>query len=132
MNFAKRLFLIAGIYGLIVLVPQYFLEAKTGTDYPPAITHPEYYYGFVGVGVAWQFLFLVIARDPARYRLAMIPAILEKLPFGIAVVWLYLQHRVAPLMLGFGAVDTLLGLLFILAYVKTPAESSGQSHRSSR
>ena len=123
MNFAKRLFMIAGIYGLIVLVPQYFLEAKTGNDYPPPITHPEYYYGFVGIAVAWQVLFLVISRDPVRYRAAMIPAILEKLPFGIAIGWLYLQHRVSSLMLGFAAIDLLLGLLFILAYVKTPADS---------
>ena len=30
MKFAKYTFLIAGIYGLIVLVPQYFLENKIG------------------------------------------------------------------------------------------------------
>jgi len=40
MTFARRLFLIAGIYGLIVLLPLYFLEEKTGRDYPPPITHP--------------------------------------------------------------------------------------------
>lgn len=123
MNFARRLFLIAGIYGLVVLVPQYFLEARTGNDYPPAITHPEYYYGFVGVGVAWQVLFLVISRDPVRYRAAMFPAILEKLLFGIAVVWLYLQHRTSSMLLGFGSIDLLLGALFIFAYIKTPAQS---------
>jgi hypothetical protein len=41
MKFASRVFAAAGIYGLIVLVPQYFTEAKLGQDYPPAITHPE-------------------------------------------------------------------------------------------
>lgn len=123
MNFARRLFLIAGLYGLVVLVPQYFLEAKTGSDYPPAITHPEYYYGFVGVGVAWQALFLLISRDPVRYRVAMIPAVLEKLLFGLAVVLLYLQHRVSARLLGFGSIDLFFGALFILAYVKTPAQS---------
>lgn len=30
MKFAKTVFLIAGIYGLIVLVPQFFLERKIG------------------------------------------------------------------------------------------------------
>ena len=64
MTFARRVFLIAGIYGLIVLLPQYVLEEKNGRDFPPAITHPEYYYGFIGVGVAWQIAFLVIASDP--------------------------------------------------------------------
>lgn len=60
MKFARIVFLVAGIYGLIVLLPLYFLEAQTGRDYPPPITHPEYYYGFVGVGVAWLLAFLVI------------------------------------------------------------------------
>lgn len=43
MRFARVVFMIAGIYGLIVMTPQYFLEAKTGQDFPPAITHPEFY-----------------------------------------------------------------------------------------
>jgi hypothetical protein len=64
MTFARRLFLIAGSYGLLVLTPQYLLEGRIGRDQPPAITHPEYFYGFVGLGMAWQFAFLVIARDP--------------------------------------------------------------------
>ena len=29
MKFAKMVFLVAGIYGLIVLVPQFFLEGKS-------------------------------------------------------------------------------------------------------
>jgi hypothetical protein len=45
MKFARLVFLVAGIYGLIVLVPQFFLERKIGTDTPPPITHAEYFYG---------------------------------------------------------------------------------------
>jgi hypothetical protein len=41
MTFAKRVFLIAGVYGVLVLAPQYFLEARIGRDFPPPITHPE-------------------------------------------------------------------------------------------
>lgn len=123
MNFAKRLYLIAGIYGLIVLVPQFFMEVKTGQDFPPAITHPEFYYGFVGVAVAWQVLFLILAKDPVRYRPMMIPAILEKASFGLAVVLLYLQHRVSTFLLCFGTVDLILGVLFVAAYAKTKARS---------
>ena len=55
MKFSKIVFRTAGIYGLIVLLPQYFMQAKNGQDFPPAITHPEYYYGFIGVGIAFQF-----------------------------------------------------------------------------
>ena len=122
MKFARRVFFIAGVYGLIVLAPQYFLEAKTGSDYPPAITHPEYYYGFIGVALAFQALFLVIARDPVRYRAAMIPAVLEKATFGVAAVLLYLQARIPVVVLGFALIDILLGALFVVAYAKTAKE----------
>ncbi|HVG35438.1 MAG TPA: hypothetical protein VM911_20475 [Pyrinomonadaceae bacterium] len=119
MRFAKVIFLIAGIYGLIVLAPQYFLEDKSGRDFPPAITHPEYYYGFIGVALAWQVLFLILSRDPVRYRAMMIPSILEKAGFGIAVIVLFLQHSVSPVMLGAAIIDLILGFLFALAYFKT-------------
>lgn len=119
MKFAKRLFFVAGIYGLLILLPQYFLEAKNGRDFPPPVNHPEYYYGFVGVALAWQVLFLMLARDPARYRAMMIPAIMEKAGFGVAVLVLYLQHRVAPPLLGAGLIDLAFGALFVVAYAKT-------------
>lgn len=120
MKFAKYVFYIAGIYGLIALVPQYFLEEKNSLDYPPAITHAEYYYGFIGVALAFQIAFLIIARNPSKYRAMMIPAIMEKFSFAFAVIVLYLQNRVAPMMLGAGLIDLILGILFVLAFVKTP------------
>jgi len=119
MKFAKLVFAVAGIYGLIVLLPQYFLEEKVGRDLPPPITHPEFYYGFIGVAVAWQILFLLLAKNPPRYRPMMIPAVLEKASFGIAVIVLFLQNRVSALMLGPGIIDLVLGSLFVVAYVKT-------------
>ena len=122
MRFAKLVFLVAGIYGLVVMLPQYFLEEKTGRDFPPPITHPEYYYGFIGVVVAWQVLFLFLSKNPARYRVMMIPAFIEKASFAIAVIVLFLQDRVAPVMLGFAMIDLTLGVLFVVAYVKTQNE----------
>lgn len=124
MQFAKRLFFIAALYGVVGLVPQYFMEAKNGIDYPPAITHPEYYYGFIGVALAWQVLFFLIARDPVRYRLAMLPGALEKIGFGAAGVALYLQGRVAGQMLTFGCVDLVFAVLFLVAFRKTPSVAS--------
>lgn len=118
MKFARRVFSAAGLYGLLALAPQYFLESKTGRDFPPPINHPEYYYGFIGVALAWQVLFLLIAREPARLRPAMIPAVLEKLAFGLAVPALYLAGRVAPFLLVFAAIDLALGALFAVAYLK--------------
>lgn len=105
MQFARRVFLIAGILGLIVLLPQYFLEARIGRDMPPEITHPEFYYGFVGVALAWQVLFLIVATDPQRYRPMMIPAVLEKASFGIAVVVLVSLGRTAMPMLAGAVMD---------------------------
>ena len=121
MKFASRLFLIAGIYGIVGLVPQYFLEAKIGRDTPPPITHPEFFYGFIGVALAFQVLFLIIARDPQRYRLAMIPGALEKIGFGAAGVVLYLQGRAPAQMLGFGILDLVFAVLFLEAFRRTPA-----------
>lgn len=119
MTFAKRVFLLAGVYGILALTPMYFLEARLGRDFPPPVTHPEHYYGFVGVALAWQVLFLVIARDPARYRPVMIPAVLEKLAFGVAALLLFLQGRVASMVLGPAAVDLVLAVLFAVAFLRT-------------
>jgi hypothetical protein len=119
MTFAKRVFAIAGVYGVLVTGPQFFLESKTGRDYPPAITHPEFYYGFVGTAFAFQTAFLTIARDPVRYRPLMIPSILEKAFFAIGMPILYLQHRIPELVAGFSLVDLLLGILFTVAYLRT-------------
>ena len=119
MRFAKIVFLVAGIYGLIVLVPQYFFEERTGHDYPPPITHAEYYYGFIGLAVVWQIFFLILSRDPVRYRPLMIVAILEKACFAIPAVILLLQDRIPRLIFGFARVDAFLGVLFLIAYLKT-------------
>lgn len=119
MRFARRVFFAAGVYGLLVLAPQYFLESRIGRDFPPPITHPENFYGFIGVALAWQVLFLIIARDPVRYRPAMLPGALEKFAFGGAVGVLYLQGRVAGATAGFGLADLTLGLLFLEAFRRT-------------
>ena len=119
MRFARRVFLMAGIYGVIVLLPQYFLEQRIGHDYPPAITHPEFFYGFVGTALAFQILFLILASDPIRYRPMMLPSILEKAAFGLAAVLLFLQQRLPLATLGFGVIDLLLGALFLVAYARS-------------
>ena len=117
----RRVFTAAGIYGLIVMLPQYFLAARIGNDTPPAITHQEYFYGFIGLAVAWQFVFLLIGRDPDRYRPLMIPAVLEKLAFGVPAIVLYMQGRLAGSVLVFGLIDLTLGTLFVAAWRATAA-----------
>jgi hypothetical protein len=127
MKFAKRVFLVAGIYGLIVLLPMYLMEAKTGRDYPPPITHPEYYYGFIGVGVAFQVLFLVLSTNPLRYRPMMIPAMIEKFSFVIAAIILFLQNRIPVAVLMAAGIDCILGVLFVIAYLKTAIEQHSET-----
>jgi hypothetical protein len=119
MVFARRVFRVAGIYGLVILLPQYFLENRIGIDYPPPITHPENFYGFVGTAVAWQVLFLVLSSDPVRYRPMMVPSVLEKLTFGIATIVLFAEGRLPAMILGFGGIDLLLGALFAVSFART-------------
>lgn len=119
MKFAKYTFLVAGIYGLLVLVPQYFLEKQIGIDTPPAITHPEFFYGFLGVAVAFQLVFIVISRDPQKYRMLILPSIVEKFSFVIAAAVLIASGRLeGPVIYG-AALDLVLGLLFIVSWFKT-------------
>jgi hypothetical protein len=130
MIFARRVFLIAAIYGFIVLLPQYFLEEKIGRDTPPPITHPEYFYGFVGIALAWQVVFLLISRDPIRYRPLMLVAVIEKASFGLAAVALYVSGRLSGQMLAAGLLDLILGALFIASYRRTPVERVDTQLRS--
>jgi len=119
MKFAKYVFLVAGIYGLLVTFPLYFMEAKISMDYPPPLNHPEYYYSFIGVTLVWQILFLFIARDPLRYRPVIIFCPLEKLSlvptfFVLSPRGLF-PHAWVPLM----AIDLTFGVLFFIAYLET-------------
>src|SRR5512146_2306143 len=94
MRFARVVFLIAGIWGVLVLTPLYFMLDLIGRKDPPPVTHPAFYYGFVGAGLAWQIAFLIIAKYPVCQRLIMIPAVIEKFTYGVAMFVLYSQTRV--------------------------------------
>ncbi len=124
MKFAKIVFWIAGIWGFLVITPLYFMFDLIGQKDPPPITHPGFFYGFVGLALAWQLAFCFIATDPARYRPLMIPSILEKVTYAIAIVTLVLQSRTRPSDLVFAGTDGLLGILFVLAYFKTRPTAS--------
>lgn len=119
MRFAKWVFTAAGVYGLVLLTPFLFLEHQVAA--PAAqLAHPEYFYGFALVAIACQVLFLIIARDPGRYRTAMIVGMLEKLPFGVVMPILWLQGRVPTPPTALACVDIVWGLLFVAAWMKTP------------
>ena len=119
MKFARWVFAIAGVYGILALAPHYFLEERIGRDLPPAITHLEYFYGFVGVALAFQAIFLLVASDPIRYRPAMIPCVLEKASFAVATAALHFAGRLPGPVLAFGLIDFVLGSLFVAAFIAT-------------
>jgi hypothetical protein len=125
MRFAKTVFLVAGIYGLLILGPIYFMEGKIGRETPPAITHPEYFYGFLGAGLAWQVLFLVLSSDPMRYRAMILPSVLEKVSYGIALAVLFSQRRLPLSVLTIGSVDWIFAFLFLAAYFTTKSDGAG-------
>ncbi len=117
-RFARWVFVLAGIIGLVEIIPLYFMENTIGRLQPPAITHPGFYYGFVGVALAWQIAFLIIARDPARYQ-PLLPALfLEKLLYPIAVFSLYIQGREPAQNLGTAMLDLVWFVLFVVVWAK--------------
>jgi hypothetical protein len=121
-RFARVVFTIAGVWGLLIMTPLYFTFDAVGRAYPPPITHPDLYYGFIGVTLAWQIAFLVIGTNPVRYRTIMLAAVLEKALYVGAIVALYLQGHMPPGQTAAISVpDGALGLLFVAAFLKTPA-----------
>ena len=89
MRFAKAVFILAGIWGIAVLTPLFFLVDVTGRQYVPPTDYPHFFYGFLSITFAWQLAFLAIGSNPIRFRLLMLPAI------GIGV-WLVLSAGQKP------------------------------------
>src|SRR5438477_13186375 len=116
MKVAKIVFWIAAIWGFLMITPLYFMFDLIGKKDPPAITHPAFFYGFVGVALVWQIAFFVISRDPLRLRPLMIPAMLEKFVYGSTLLVLFMQNRLHAGDLVFGGADQVFGILFVVAF----------------
>jgi len=119
MKFAKYVFIAAGVWGIAVLTPLFFLVDITGRPYPAPSDYPHFYYGFLAVALAWQFAFLLIGSDPVRYRLMMIPAFIEKAGYVAVAMLLYNQGRISLDEAGTAIPDSLLLALFVVAFLKT-------------
>lgn len=119
--FAKRVFQIAAIWGLSVLPLAYagYLLGLEGATI--ATDRPEIVHGFFLVTLAWQVAFWIISTDPVRFRPLMPVAMLEKLPFMVAVIALFAAGHVQGTMLVLGLIDGVLGALFAIAYARTSA-----------
>lgn len=116
----RLIFTLAGIYGLIVLTPFLFMERMIAERTPGGLTHPEYYYGFLGAALVMQLFYLTIGRDPVRFRPLMPFCTLAKLAFFVAVLILFLQEKVPAVTLEFASLDALLAAAFLYAWRVTP------------
>ena len=132
MVWIRRLFWIAGIYGLLVVTPQYFLESRISQDQPrvvrgspdpareptPGLPHPEYFYGFIGVVLVWQLVYITIGTDPQRYRPIILLAALAKFSFFATSAVLFTLGRIPAVICYFAGIDFVLGMLFVIAFVQ--------------
>lgn len=73
------------------------------------------------LALVWQFAFFVIATNPVRFRPIIPLAVCEKLSYILAVAALYSAGRVTPQQAATAVPDTLLVILFIIAFLRTPS-----------
>lgn len=125
MNFAKWIFRLSAIIGSITLIPFLFLEDVIAKAYPPGISHPEHYYAFLLLALCFQVLFLIISFDPVRYRMMIIPAILEKFSYVLCLATLFAKDRLGFETLVAASPDLIWGILFIAAYLKLRGQAHG-------
>jgi len=111
MTFARRVFLTAGLYGVLIIAPQFFV--------PTTNPQPELYYGFLGAVLAWNLTYLLIARDPARYRPLMLLGSLGKANFAVAATVLWILGRSPVFLLAFAGIDAILVALYLESWRRT-------------
>lgn len=109
-TFARRVLIGAAIYGFLAIPQLYFTDAPD--------PHRIMYFAFAGIALVFQGVFLVIARSPAKYAAFLPLCIFEKMSFGIPAVAFWTQGQVPDNLALGGAVDVLLGILFIVTWLK--------------
>ena len=119
MRFARTVFVGAGIWGIAVLTPLYWLIDVTGRSYAPPADYPQFFYGFLSVAMAWQIAFLIIGINPLFFRALMIPSIVEKFGWVATLAVLYSQSRIPALDAQAAIPDLALGILVVVAYART-------------
>ena len=115
MGFARWVFRVAGIYGILLVAPMFFLEPRLA----PGAIHPVFFYGWVSLNLMWQVLFLVVSTNPIRYRPMVLVSGVEKASAVIVIPWLYLAERVNGMWLGAAVADLVFAALFIASYLVT-------------
>lgn len=112
MKFAKLVFLIGGILGLLSTVPLFFNESVIA----PELKHPEFYYGFIGINLMWQVLYIYISTNPLRFRPIMVVSFFVKILGVISVFWLIRIGRTDIWWYRIIFFDFLFAILFLLSF----------------
>ena len=119
MKLARIVFIGAGIWGIAVLTPLYWLVDISGRRYAPPNDYPQFFFGFIAVALVWQIAFLMIGSNPARFRPLMIPAMLEKFSYVTTLLVMYGQSRISVVDMQPAIPDGLIGLLFVAGFWTT-------------
>ena len=117
MKFARIVFIAAGLWGVFVLTPVYFVADAAGRHGAAAIGYSQFFYGLFPITMAWHVAFLLIGWQPVRFRPLMIPSMLGKFGDVVTVVVLHGHARVSAADAASSAADLVLGVLFIVAFV---------------
>ena len=108
--FARRVLVIAEIYGVLAAGSLYFTYAPD--------PHRLMYFAFAGIVIVFQGVFLIIARDPRHYAALLPLCVFEKISFAVPAMAFAARGQVGETMALAGAVDLLLAVLFIVAWRK--------------
>jgi hypothetical protein len=122
MRLARMVFKCAAVWGVVILVPLYFLFVGGPEPADVPFNHAQAYFGFLGVTIGWQLAFWIIGSAPARLRPLMPAAVIEKLAYVVSIIVLFARGLVTPMQAASGIPDFVLAVLFVAAYVKTPAD----------
>lgn len=124
MTFAKRVFTWATAFGLLMILPLFLAPGLFVRLTGQPIHDAAWFYGFAEVALGFQAIYLLIGRDPVRYRPLMPVCALAKFGFGVTVWSLVALGRTSA-TLGLAATpDMIWAGLFLAAYRLTPDAAS--------
>lgn len=105
----------AAIYGAILLLPLYLLEARVAG---PAVRlpAPEYYYGFIGAALGFQIVYWLIGGNPRHYRPLMLVGAFGKLSFWVPCAILWSLGRTSTSTFALVCGDLVLAIAFLIAW----------------
>jgi hypothetical protein len=117
-TFAKWVFTIGGIWGVLIIAPLFFVEQQLAAATGP-FSHPDAYYGFVASTFAWQLGYLVIGRNPSAYRPFMLLGALGKVIYFTGNWVLFAEGRIPISVPLVASPDIVLAILFVIAWFRT-------------